>query len=144
MAVGVLFAAIGIVALSFGLKLAATAARSKGWPQAAGTVVDVRSVPVRGGYNMRVEYQFQVDGRTWWGSRLGFVNVAGDYAWTMRVRERYPIGSSVPVWYEPSNPKNCVLEPGVTWVNGLIPAFGLLFGGGGVLAIYRVRKSRVS
>jgi hypothetical protein len=94
--------------------------RAQKWSQTTGTVVrseiearhhrfageaeTVKNVPV-------VEYEFTAGGRKIRGSRIGIGDDAGG-ANTEATLARYPIGATVPVYYDPASPANCVLERG--------------------------------
>lgn len=58
-----------------------------------------------------VEYEFSVGGRTYRGARvrLDGENMEED---AHSVAARYPVGASVPVFYDPKDPSNCMLEHG--------------------------------
>lgn len=75
-----------------------------------------------------VEYEFTVGGRKVHGSRIGIGDDSGG-ANTDATLKRYPLGAAVTVYYDPADPKNCVLErsgpQGVTAAS-LIEALALL------------------
>jgi hypothetical protein len=68
----------------------------------AGDATTVTTVPV-------VEYEFSAGGRTWHGSRIGIGDDSGGANIEETLRH-YPVGTAVSVYYDPGNPKNCVLE----------------------------------
>jgi uncharacterized protein DUF3592 len=43
--------------------------------------------------------------------------------------KRYPVGRAVPVYYNPRNPQDALLEPGLWWGNFVAPLLALLFFG---------------
>ena len=53
-----------------------------------------------------VEYEFTVAGRLWRGSRVNLAETPN----TDATLERYPVGTIVEVFYDPADPRNCVLE----------------------------------
>jgi len=59
-----------------------------------------------------VEYEFSVGGRKVRGNRIGIGGDSGG-ADTEATLRRYTAGAAVTVYYDPANPKNCVLERGV-------------------------------
>jgi len=88
----------------------------------AGEATTVKTVPV-------VEYEFSAGGRTWRGSRISIGDDAGG-AHTEATLRRYPVGAAVSVYYDPGNPKNCVLErdipAGVRKGLAILAAFGVV------------------
>jgi hypothetical protein len=94
---------------------------SRNWHQTTGTVLlaDVqgrRSSDSHGGYSTSyypvVLYQYEVDGRTYQGERISFGMPVGRGS-PRAVMQRlapYTPGASVPVYYDPMNPAEAVLE----------------------------------
>jgi hypothetical protein len=58
-----------------------------------------------------VEYEFTAGGRKYLGSRIGIGDDTGG-ANSEATLARYALGSDVTVYYDPDDPKNCVLERG--------------------------------
>ncbi|SEP31512.1 Protein of unknown function [Rhodospirillales bacterium URHD0017] len=73
--------------------------------RSAGDATTVKTVPA-------VEYEFAVGGRKVRGNRIGIGGDSGGADTEATVR-RYTVGAAVTVYYDPANPKNCVLERGV-------------------------------
>lgn len=71
----------------------------------AGEATTVKTTPA-------VEYEFSVGGRKVRGNRIGIGEDSGG-ANTEATLRRYTAGAAVTVYYDPANPKNCVLERGV-------------------------------
>jgi hypothetical protein len=118
---------VGLIALPFVVLIAAAAAskgidykRAQSWTTTTGRVVrselevqhhrfsgeaeTVENVPV-------VDYEFTVGGRKYLGSRIGIGDDAGG-ANTEATLARYVVGHDVTVYFDPNDPKNCVLERG--------------------------------
>jgi len=108
---------------------------SEDWPVANGTVtesfVEKHSTSDGTSYSAEVRYAFTVDGVEHRGDRLAFS------AWntgSAAARERiaaYPVGRAVEVAYDPDDPNNAVLEPGVSAGSWGLVAFGATFLGVG-------------
>ncbi|MBN1206136.1 MAG: DUF3592 domain-containing protein [Myxococcaceae bacterium] len=119
-------AVTGLVFLGAGLRDVWRAARSKAWPTASGTVVSTeelqhqRTVPAEAGggtrihYEARIHYEYSV-GRVHIGStvvRLGPTESSSESR-AQATLARYLPGQSVRVAYNPRDPTESVLEPGV-------------------------------
>lgn len=92
--------------------------KSAQWPSAMGRVirstvearhskgtsdtVEVQNMPV-------VVYEFTANARKWTGNRISIGEDSGG-ANTEATLRRYPVGAAVKVFYDPKNPKDCVLE----------------------------------
>lgn len=95
--------------------------RASGWSTAVGRIVKSGTAAARhrsaGGATTAktvpaVEYEFSVGGRKVKGNRIGIGGDSGG-ADTEATLRRYTVGAAVTVYYDPANPKNCVLERGV-------------------------------
>lgn len=65
-------------------------------------------------YDVDIHYTYQVDGQKFEGSRYGYAQFASsDSEWTRRVVAQNPKGASVRVHYDPANPAESVLVPGI-------------------------------
>ena len=71
----------------------------------AGEATTVKTLPA-------VEYEFSVGGRKIRGNRISIGEDSGG-ANTAETLRRYTAGAAVTVYYDPANPKNCVLERSV-------------------------------
>jgi len=72
-------------------------------------------------------YEYYVDNRRYLASRYrnaGNATPFRDVA--VNAAKRYPVGSVVPVFYNPRDPQDALLEPGVWWGNFVVPALALL------------------
>jgi hypothetical protein len=68
----------------------------------SGRATSVSTVPA-------LEYEFTAGGQTWRGNRIAIREDIGGANTAATVR-RYPVGAVVSVYYDPTNPANCVLE----------------------------------
>lgn len=69
--------------------------------QFSGEATTVTNVPV-------VEYEFTANGRTFRGNRISVGDDTGG-AHTEATLTRFPVGATVPVFYDPADPTHCVL-----------------------------------
>ncbi|GAB4579204.1 MAG: hypothetical protein Fur0022_19420 [Anaerolineales bacterium] len=78
-------------------------------------------------YAPRIEYEYQVGAQRLTGTRLHFGEVlySSDAASSQYIVNRYRVGSEVMVYYDPANPANAVLMPGIGW--GTVILWGLAF-----------------
>lgn len=92
-----------------------------------------RSVPV-------VKYEYTVNGKRFSGDRISMAEIIpeSDIESTL---DRYPVGKEVTVYYNPSNPRQAVLERDlpVDFGKGLAAVFAVL-GGGAVLILLSIAK----
>jgi hypothetical protein len=61
--------------------------------------------------NVSIKYQYEVNGKTFTGNRTAFYTL--HYPETVGFAERYPQGSTVSVFYNPTNPAESVIVPGL-------------------------------
>src|SRR6266566_1778923 len=73
---------------------------------------------------------------------FGFIGLFGivwtaDPAPAQAILKGYPVGGQVPVFYDPSNPKNSALVPGGSRGNWYFLLLGLVFMAAGALGLLR-------
>lgn len=115
---------------------------SLSWPTVAGKVerselkIETHKIRTRSSDGIRrsatedsfipvIEYTFEIDGKEYQGTRLTAVRggTLGDRASVEEKLKRYPVGQSVTVSYNPTDPAQCLLEPG-SW-GGFLMLFAL-------------------
>lgn len=121
-----IFGAVGVGLLVAGLRDVLRAARTRRWPTAPGTIVSAEELqhtrempPESGGgtrihYEARIHYEYSV-GRVHIGStvvRLGPTESSNE-AQAQSTLARYLPGQQVRVSYNPQDPTDSVLEPGL-------------------------------
>lgn len=111
------FSALGIGLIIFGLFTLREASRSRGWATVEGRVVsaNVNVFTGKSGTTWRpiVIYSYSVGGIRFMSSRIAFHPVAAaDRAGAAKVAAQYPAGRTIPVFYDPRDPEQAVLEPG--------------------------------
>lgn len=124
---------------------------SMGWEQASGTIIfsEVESAWDTTGerYLARVVYTYEIDGETYQGDQLDlraptYVRSRDD---AEQILAPYPIGASVTLYVDPSDPSRTVLTrdmPGAVWVFvGVGSAFVLFSVGFGIQTLVRRRQS---
>jgi hypothetical protein len=98
--------------------------RSTNWPLVSGTVAEHRIVPIdRDGtgsrLGLKLVYQYQVDGVDYSGSRIDVANTEvlfhGELPQELQLlaQERFALGSSIDVYYDPDKPNQAVLVTGI-------------------------------
>ena len=102
------------------------------WPSVTGTVLtsmlEVRNSEDGTVNYPLVQYGYQVGGQTFQGSRIApGMEVGGSGAG--KVIARYPVGTQVPVFYNPQNPSDAVLEhkaPAQFWIWFILILFDVI------------------
>jgi hypothetical protein len=115
---------------------------SRGWPHVTGTIVvsDLqRETDTDGGHTYRPEvtYRYMVAGKEFVASRVAFGDGIsfGRSAPAVRIVRRYRAGTSVIVHFNPHEPGEAVLQPGVHWLLLLGLLIGAAFIAAGIFAL---------
>lgn len=141
---GRVFFAIFIgAALLIGLVGAATAlktSRSQSWPTVQGEVTYSSIDRSSSGFNNprrqrrttpsfspSIRYVYQVKGVRYNGSRITLIGWSGNINEARAAAGKYPVGAHVPVYYNPANPEDSLLEPGDQSNNLMAIGMGGLF-----------------
>jgi hypothetical protein len=141
------FLLMGSTALYFGATSYLEAEQVKDWPSTAGTVTQVgvsevyvsghKGSPSHYEYYPKIYYEYQVDGRTYYGDDRGKVESSfSSYADAQGYLSRYRVGTAVPVYYNPSDPGEAVLEKTTSTEMILAPLVGLLFASIGAAGLF--------
>jgi uncharacterized protein DUF3592 len=139
-----LTALIGLAIMAYGIHLVLKSRRAGLWPTAEGKIVDsrVREVIDDGSptYAAYILYEYSVNGARLrsdvWRLGVGSSSFAG---FAKRAVAKYPIGLSVPVYYDPNKPTDAMLETGnASWA---FLVFGLAFFLGGANAVIHLLQN---
>jgi hypothetical protein len=91
------------------------------WPTSAGIVVRSSIAQHVGGkghvsYTPQIAYDYGASGRTWTGTRVWNVpwTLSETQSHASAITARYPVGATVQVRSKPSNPQECMLQPGIS------------------------------
>jgi hypothetical protein len=131
-----IFFVIGIFIMRAAIRNRRKAEESTSWPSVQGTITkawvetqehedDEGSVTIT--HFPKWEYEFNVSGMTYTSQNVSFGGTGGssrELAAQERLKQ-YPINSQVQVFFNPSNPEEAVLEPGIQGTMTLI-----ILGGG--------------
>lgn len=144
--VTVLTLTLGVI----GTRALLEARASQAWPSIEGRItesrVEVNSKRVAGrrrtDRDAVIRYDYVVDGRALQGDAVTVGGIEADDADAMV--ERYPVGRSVAVHYDPSDPTRAALEVGVLPRHYAFPAASVLGLAIGALLLHRARRDRAS
>lgn len=98
---------------------------SSSWPTVQGRIIHSEMVRIRRPgetvSDADITYSYMVNGRQYSGYLVSIPEYQGDARSMSKIVKRYPEGNTVTVYYDPDNPANAVLEPGL---NMVLLAFG--------------------
>ena len=130
------FVAIGAGLLAYAMKVSAKARQSLSWPSIEGEIAhsallfrssanaSTDNTPM---YKADVSYRYKVKGVDYSSSRISLMDMSSTGGRAQGIVERYPSGSMVPVYYNPSDPSDAVLEPGGAAGIGVLKLIGAIF-----------------
>jgi hypothetical protein len=115
------FAGAGVFLIYQSIRSRQKAEASQGWPATSGQITDAgvghhTSTDSDGDrsdhYTPKVSYTYPVSGQTYEGSKIGFgmQQSFGNPGKAQAALARFPVGAQVPVYYDPNNPAEAVLE----------------------------------
>ncbi|MCI0396561.1 MAG: DUF3592 domain-containing protein [Chloroflexi bacterium] len=129
----ILFGGLGIGLSIWGWNILQNARASTAWPTAQGQVVSSEvtvSTSSEGGdsYNPQVTFVYAVNDQQYQDDTIKFGETSyGNRNRAQEVADKYPVGATVTVYYDPSDPATAVLEPGVSGGSYLILGLGVFF-----------------
>jgi hypothetical protein len=142
---GVIAFAVGVVLYIVQFRQGLRADASKKWPKAAGTVIASALEPSpehKRRYRAAVRYRYRVGGKEYQADRVFWGGNEGRRRHMESVVAAYPAGADVPVYYDPQNPAEAVIDPTqhtgsratVVYAMGMV-SLGLFAFTGGVIAL---------
>lgn len=149
--VSVIMIVLGSIFIAITLSSMQAAEEAAVWPTTEGIVMDsyIATHPGSEGqtsYSPELVYQYQVDGVSYNGDRLFVTSHSSDYGWAQSYLDRYPVGSTITVHYNPANPLEAVIETQANQVDYILLIVGVVFAAIGasilVLLLYRRRKKK--
>ena len=122
---------------------------SQSWPTVDGQIISssVESSYSSGSSSARhypiVEYEYSVEGESFTGDRISFAQQSySDYKSADVVTKRYSVGRTVPVFYDPEDASNSVLEPGKSGSRWYLIGIGIVIAAfAGKMLVTRLRQS---
>jgi len=113
--------------------------KSTNWPVVEGTITNNEYVEhKRQTGSVKITYSYNFKGKEYSNDRLSFSETSHVLSVVQRIRDKYPIGSKVKVFYNPGNPEESALEPGAS---GSSYAFVVLIGVGALIAFFFAFKN---
>jgi hypothetical protein len=121
------------------------ASQSLSWPKAEATILAsdaIKEVTTKGDrYKIKIKYSFLVDGKSYTSDSFNTRNNNLSGAEEARaVANKYTYHSKWPVFYNPSNPEQCFLEPGRTWHAWGKLGLGILMIPFGLFTVYQLYR----
>lgn len=104
---------------------------SSAFPSVDGTIVESTIVENRDAdgttYTARLRYTYQVGGRDYTADRDRYYTVSAGRGAARRMVEAHPVGSKVTVYYNPEDPSDALLRPGIAAGDSFMLLFMLPF-----------------
>ncbi|OHD65872.1 MAG: hypothetical protein A2176_03420 [Spirochaetes bacterium RBG_13_51_14] len=126
------FILFGLITIGMGIADVKNMVSSKSWPTAKGIVMKSEVQSSGQYFYPEITYVFHVKKKKYESSNFDLSNTqSGDPLPSKRAVKRYPAGKEVTVYYNPTNPEECALEPGFEW-----SVLVMMFGGGAAFLFF--------
>lgn len=125
---------VGLVLIYFGLRDILQAQTSTRWLPAPGIIVSSDLGVEDDGegntlYRADIQYTYELNGHEFQGDRVFFGAMStSERRQVFDLLLKYPKGTAVSVYYDPADPSQSVLEPGIHGANWFLPILGAVFG----------------
>lgn len=106
--------------------------RAESFPTTEGRITKSHLKEMRGAKNSRthileLEYSYRVAGQAFTGTRIHYAAIATNSNLWKRLQAEYPVGGTVEVYYDPDDPSESLLKPGLIGVHLFAVWFLALF-----------------
>ncbi len=101
--------------------------QSRSWSSIEGRVVSSQIIRGRKKFESAIEYEYVVDGKIYYNSRVRLSNIAEPAAQVKAKVQKYAKGARVIVYYDPQNPQSATLERNLSgWIPYMWLASGVI------------------
>jgi hypothetical protein len=106
---------------------------SRNYPAVSGEITHselTRDHGSKGGttYGVDIRYSYAIDGRSFDGTRYRYnAGASSDSTWARKAVASHPVGASIQVFYNPQNPQDALLSPGVDGADLMLVLFLMSF-----------------
>lgn len=128
----VVIAVAGLTTLGIGLRRLATAGASAKWPSVQGEILTSKVVEEDDGdggkktFRAAITYRYTVAEKVLEGDRTDLNDLStSDPGPATDLTRSFPAGARADVFYEPANPQNSTLKPGISGASAILPAVGV-------------------
>jgi len=125
---------LGILLICFAIWLRQMGRRSSQWPFIRGIIVASELRHTNDDTSVHIAYEYSISGKTYTSNLVSYSGLANASVERDALISRYPVGTKVSVYYDPSNPSRAVLQPGgsTTWripmaAGAILAVVGLLY-----------------
>ncbi len=136
----------GLLLTYYSTNNAIDAYATKSWPTAEGTII-ISEVTRSSRYVPHIVYTYAVDTMDYSSEKIDLA-VNAQYKWQKDAQveaDKYPVNKKVTVYYNPNNPGEAILNPGIKGVHAFMFFIGLvIFLAPLIGLIYTIRKSKAS
>lgn len=126
-----IFFLVGAGVSYWGWTILQDAKASASWPAVQGqitqSVIEENRDEDGTSYDAEIRYEYVVNDQQYNGDMVNFGEYSGSHAHAEGIVNRYPVGQTVQVYYNPAEVTEAVLEPGVSTSSYLVLGIGLIF-----------------
>ena len=130
----IVFIMLGLFCLAFGTSLAIQGIRASSWPMAKGIVIKSEVKALKTQEKIRIarlcfyiDYIYQVRDKVYEGHKISVGwQCFGSEDKIKRLLMLYPSGKKIQVYYNPKNPSQSLLQPGLDWTVFFLWGIGIV------------------
>ncbi len=150
--IGIMAAGLSTCLIFYGINMLTRGKVSHSWPECQGTVIssDIKQETKTDSYEKQiviyrahVVYSYSVNGKTFKSNRIAFesysTNLKGE---ALAVVDKYPLGKTIMVYYDPANPGSSILEKSASNAAFFVIGIGCLCTFLGILYCFSSRTGR--
>lgn len=120
-----LFVVAGLLATLWGLVIIIRARKTSHWPMAEGVIEESAVSSDANDLLPHISYRYNVDGQGYQRTIEFPADITPTQEFATSYVKKYPVGARIQVYYNPENPEQATLEPGLGKGDWLVFAIGL-------------------
>lgn len=120
-----LFFLTGLITCIWGWRIIVQGRKTLQWPATDGEIDTSNMPPGSEGMFPNITYRYSVEGENYHNTLTFSKDITPTQEFAKSYLDKFPAGRRVHVYYDPSNPSNATLEPGMGRGDWLVFAIGL-------------------
>ena len=119
-----LFLVAGFITMLWGLRIILQAQKTKQWPSVDGVIEESKPSSEENDLLPYIQFGYAVEDVSYQQTMTFSSDITPTQEFALSYTQKYPVGTKVQVFYDPANPQDATLEPGLGKGDWLVLVIG--------------------